>query len=138
MKELFKGFGVVAIVIAFLGLIAAAIWGINVAISGARGQGDALAQHNSSANWVAAQARFEDLYSEIEQADLKVADAHVRMEREPENRTAEDNYYGTQAYCRSVIADYNAEARKYLAEDFRSVDLPERISNTDPNTDCQE
>lgn len=119
-------------------LIGPIVWGINVATSGIRGQGDAIATRNSSENWTEAQATFEDLYAEIEATDRKVAIAREAWDGDPDDRTLRDTYFGTRTVCQSMVGDYNAEARKFLSEDFRAVDLPAQIDLTNPLTDCQE
>lgn len=114
------------------------IWALNVATSGVRGQGNAVIQKNSAANWTTAQAEFEDMYAHIVATDKKVSIAKERLDLDAEDRTAQDVYYGTQTVCQSAVADYNAKARTFLAEDFRSADLPAQIDGHDPMTDCKE
>lgn len=114
------------------------IWGFRVATSEPKGRGDAAIEKNSAANWTTAQARFESLYAEIVAADRKVTLAHEALGTDPGNRTARDTYYGTRTVCLSIVADYNAAARTYLAADFRSADLPAQIGDADPATDCKE
>lgn len=131
---------VVATVAILLGVIALGwgIWALRVALSPVQGAGDAYAQRNSAQNWTSAQARFEDLYAEVIATDQKITVAYERMDADPDDRTAKDTYYGTKTVCLSIVADYNAESRKYLSENFRAADLPEQISTTDPTTDCKE
>lgn len=110
------------------------VWALTVAFSPAQGAGDAYRQKNSAANWTAAQARFEDEYADIVATDRKIT---LSVPDEDSDRTAKDTYKGLQSYCISVVADYNADARKYLASDFRSADLPAQIDNSNPETDCE-
>lgn len=118
-------------------VIGVGAWGFRVLTSEVKGEGDAIIQRNSAENWTAAQARFEENYAEIVATDLKIIDAKARMEASPDDEYAEATYYGTQSYCRSVVADYNADANKFLAGDFRSADLPEYIGSDNPLTDCE-
>ncbi|WDS52052.1 membrane protein [Microbacterium phage Caron] len=127
----------VAVVIGVLA-IPAAVWGVNVATAGIKGQGDAHVVKSSASNWTAAQARFEELYADIEATDRKITVAAEQKAADPEDKTAADTYLGTVNYCLSVVGEYNAEARKYLAEEFRAADLPAQIDNHDPATDCKE
>ncbi|AWY05716.1 hypothetical protein SEA_GRETCHEN_28 [Microbacterium phage Gretchen] len=113
-------------------------WGVGVAVSGPKGQGDAYAQKNSAQNWTAAQARFEELYADIVATDRKITVAAEQKAADPGDKTAADTYLGTVNYCISAVGEYNAEARKYLAADFRAADLPAQIDNYDPSTDCKE
>lgn len=118
--------------------LVALIWGINVATSGVRGQGDAVVQRNSAANWTKAQAEFEERYATIEAQDRKIQNHYDRLQANPDDRFAETNYYGARDVCESAVADYNAKARTFLAGDFRSADLPAQIDSTNPLTDCKE
>ena len=134
------GFGLLWIVVAviFLGLIGVGIWGFTVLTAGVKGSGDAVIEQQSSENWTAAQARFEDMYADIVATDRKITVAAQALALDPEDRTAKDTYLGTVNYCISVVGEYNAEARKFLSEDFRSADLPEQIGMNDTDTDCKE
>lgn len=128
------GFIVGLVCFAMIGL---AVWGVRVATSDVKGEGDAVIQKNSAENWTKAQARFESLYAEIVATDRKVTAAKERVDADPDDRTAADTYFGTQNVCLSFVADYNAEARTYLSADFRAADLPEQIDDLDPTTDCK-
>lgn len=111
--------------------LGAGIWGLNVALSGVKGQGDGIIEKNSSQNWVDAQARFEENYADIEATQFKIAAASDALEAakaagEP-TKTLEQTLQGTINYCASVVADYNADARNFLREDFKASDLPDQI-----------
>lgn len=129
-----------AIVLTVIGVLVLSgiIWGLKVLTSPVTGRGDAYITKNSAENWTKEQARFEGLYAEIVAQDKMIAVYKTAADAAPNDRTARDNYVGTQAACLSIVADYNAAARSYLAEDFRAADLPEQISEFDPNTDCKE
>lgn len=122
-----------AVIVGFVLTIGAVVWGINAATSAPRGRADAYASKNSASNWTAAQARFEDEYADIIATDRKitatVSDAKTKG-------TRGDTYRGLVSYCLSAIGEYNADARKYLARDFRAADLPTQIDSSDPSTDC--
>lgn len=128
----------VVVTVLILAAISAGVWGIRVATAPVVGVGDAHITKYSAENWTKAQARFEGLYAEIVATDQKISVAKSALDASPNDRTAKDNYYGTQTVCLSFVADYNAEARSYLAEDFRAADLPEQISGFDKTTDCKE
>jgi predicted lipid-binding transport protein (Tim44 family) len=134
------GIKIVAAILAaiiFIALISWAGWAISVATSGPKGQGDAIKTKNSAANWTAAQARFEEQHQAIISADEKIAVHAAALAASPSDRTLQTNLTGVTTACISAVADYNAESRKYLSEDFKSADLPYQIDKTDPATDCK-
>lgn len=128
----------VAVWIGVLAILGVAFWGFRVLTSDIKGQGNAVIIKNDAVNRIAQQERFEQLYADIKAADLKVEVAHIALQGNPIDKTLQTNYTGTINYCISVVADYNALARKYSAEDFRAADLPEQIVQSDPSTDCKE
>lgn len=130
----------VRILLAFLavGVLGVIGWGIKVAVSDIKGQGDAVRAKNSATNRIAAQERFEGLYAELVAADQRIDVLAAAVAANPKSVIAQSNLTGIQTYCLSVVADYNAEARKYTARDFRAIDLPAQIDLLDPATDCKE
>lgn len=129
--------GWVLIIILVILAVGGAIWGISVAVSAPKGVGDAVIKKNSAENWTAAQARFEDLYADIQASDRKIQVARSAVETAPNDKTAQQTLQGVQSACISFVGEYNAEARKFLSEEFRSADLPAQIDNHDPSTDCK-
>lgn len=128
--------GILALIIGIT-LISWAAWAISVAASGPKGQGDALKTKNSAANWTAAQARFEKQYQAVIAADQKIAVHKSALEADPTNQILQTNLTGVTTVCISSTAEYNAESRKFLSEDFKASDLPYQISATNPATDCK-
>jgi hypothetical protein len=124
-------FGVIAVV-------SIGVWGFRVATSDVAGRGNAVIIKNNAVNRIAQQERFEQLYADIRASDQKITVASAAVIADPSDKTAQQNLTGMQNYCLSVVGDYNALARKYSAEDFRSVDLPEQIDQSIPSTDCKE
>jgi hypothetical protein len=116
-------------------LVSAGLWFLNVATSGARGQGDGVVKRNSASNWLDAQARFEENYAEYESTLVRVDTAYGAWQTAPEDKTLHQTYLGTVGYCTALVADYNADARNFLREDFRASDLPESL---DPSTCTKE
>lgn len=115
-------------------------WGgyaLSVALSGPKGVGDAIKTKNSASNWTKAQAEFEDRHQEIISADRKIAVHKTALDADPKNPTLRTNFTGVTNVCMSAVADYNADSRKYLMEDFKSADLPYQIDDTNPATDCK-
>lgn len=115
-------------------LIAVGIWGIKVAVSDVRGRGNSIITKNSAPNRIASQERFEKLYAEIRATDQKI---NV-ISGQKGMQEWETNYNGLVSYCLGVVADYNALARSYRSEDFRSTDLPYQIDTNNTYTDCKE
>lgn len=136
-KDAWKAVGVVL----FVMLIAAAGWwfayGSKVLASEPIGKGDAIIQKNSAENWLKAQARFENMYENIEAADRNIVIAYEAYERDPSTFN-ERNYTGLQMSCMDMIGEYNAEADSYLSEEFRDASLPAEIDQTLSTTDCKE
>jgi hypothetical protein len=128
--------GVVAVIV--VGIVAVGIWAFRVITADVKGEGDAIIEQQSAENWTAAQARFEELYADIVATDRKIQIAAAALLEDPDDETAEDTYAGTVNYCLTIVGEYNAEARKFLSEDFRAADLPDQISDLDPETDCKE
>jgi hypothetical protein len=128
----------VCCILAFASLVGIGVWSFKVVTSDVKGQGDATIQKNAGSNRIAAQERFESLYADLIAADQKIDVFAKAAIADPSNDIAQANLFGTMAYCVQVRNDYNAEARKYSAEQFRSADLPYTIDINDPTTDCKE
>lgn len=113
---------VVALIIGIAG------WAFTVATSEVKGQGDAVIQRNSAENWLAAQKRFEDNYADIDATIVKIEQARPRITDGSATEEERIRFDGLRSYCASVVADYNADARDFLQEEFRAADLPSSIS----------
>jgi len=133
VKTALKVFGIILVLVLL-------VWGgfaLKVALSGPKGVGDAIIKKNSAENWTNAQAGFEDKYQAIRSADQKIAIHKAALAADPKNPTLQTNLTGVTTVCISAVADYNADSRKYLLEEFKAVDLPYQISTTDPATNCK-
>lgn len=117
---------IIVIILVVLAL-GAGIWGLTVATSGVRGVGDGEIRKNSAENWVEAQARFEENYQEYEATLVRIDQFYQVHLDDPDDAVAKTNWVGQQSHCTDVVADYNADARKFLSEDFRAADLPESL-----------
>lgn len=124
-------------VVVFVLLLGAALWGLGVISSPFKGAGDAFKQKQSASNRISAQARFEDLYADIKATDAKLGPAKQALKQNPDSQIKQTEFTGLQNYCLDVVADYNAEARKYLSMDWKAIDLPDQIDTTSPSTDCK-
>lgn len=120
----------VAIIVAVVvvgAVIGGAVWAVNVATSGVRGQGDGIAQRNSAENWLEAQARFEENFAEYEATLARIDQFHQVHLADPADAVARTNWLGQISHCTDVVADYNADARNFLRADFRAADLPDSL-----------
>jgi hypothetical protein len=113
------------------------LWLFRVGTSDIKGQGDVTIKKNSAPNRIEAQEDFEELYADIQATDRKLDIYAAALKAKPDDQIARTNLDGTTAYCLGVVGDYNAKARKILAEQFRAVDLPPQIDNNDETTDCK-
>lgn len=129
------GFGrillIVLAAIVVVGGIGWAIWGLNVATSGVRGQGDGIIQNNSSENWIKQQAKFEELHAEYESTLVRRDQYKLVAEANPNDAIAAANYNGQISHCTDVVAKYNAATRSFLSEDWKSIDLPPSLDPED-------
>jgi hypothetical protein len=119
-------------------VISIGFWAFRVATSDIAGQGNATIQKNSANNRIAAQERFEQLYQDIQAADARIVVAKATLDTKPKDKTFLTNYTGSVNFCLQLVADYNANSRKFTQEDFRSIDLPYQIDTLNSSTDCKE
>ena len=131
------GIRLVIIIVAVLA-ISAGIWGLTVLVSGPKGQGDVHKQNQSAQNRIKAQAEFEGLYAGIIAADKKIDIHAAALKASPKDFVLQTNYTAAQSVCTTLVADYDAAARKTTFADWRAEDLPSRIDVSDPATDCKE
>lgn len=124
--------------VVFFGLLGWGIWAVSVGTSDIKGKGDAYKAKNDGTNRVLQQERFEDLYNEILAADKNIDVMKEALDLSPDSQVAKTNYSGVKSHCNDVVAEYNANSEKYSAKDFKRVDLPYQIDDTDPRTDCKE
>ena len=119
------------ILLIVIGLVGAAVWGITVATSGVKGQGDGIIKNNSADNWIAQQAKFEDLYAEYESTQVRIDQFKETADKNPNDAIAQTNYQGQVSHCTDVVAEYNAATRSFLSEDWKSIDLPPSLDPAD-------
>jgi hypothetical protein len=119
--------------------IAILSWGgyaLSVAMSGPKGVGDGIKQKNSASNWIAAQKEFVQRFEEIKSLDKKIGLYQAALKNDPKNTILQTNVTGVTSSCMSAVADYNADSKSYLMEEFKSSDLPYQINDANPLTDC--
>ena len=102
-------------------------WATGVLFAPVKGKGEAYKTKESSTNRIAAQERFEDMYADIQAADLRIDTLTANAKAHPKDYTAQVQATGAVTYCQQVVNQYNAEARKYTAAQFRAADLPSSI-----------
>lgn len=119
------------IVIAVALGIGAAIWGITVATSGVRGQGDGVIKNNSAENWIKQQAKFEDLHAEYESTLVRIDQFQKIALENPNDAIAQTNFNGQVSHCTDVVAEYNAATRSFLSQDWKSIGLPPSLEAND-------
>lgn len=140
-KEAAKGLGGGAIAIIVIGVVALIIgglfWGIGVATSGIKGQGDAVKINNSAENWTEKQAFFHEKYNAVKAADQKITLYAATVAANPGDKTAATNLQGITSQCINYVTEYNAESSKFLSRDWKDAELPTTISTTNPSTDCK-
>lgn len=127
---------VAASIVAIL-LMVGTLWFTGVLFAGPKGAGDAYKTNQSGTNRIAKQEMFEQLYQDIQVADLNVDATYVIQLTDPSyvNKT---NYLAAKQQCNQLVGNYNAEARKYTSADWRDNKLPSAINQEDPKFDCKE
>lgn len=119
------------IILILAGIVGAAIWGITVATSGIKGQGDGIIRNNSADNWIAQQGKFEELHAEYESTQVRIDQFKTIADANPNDAIAQTNYNGQVSHCTDVVADYNAATRSFLSQDWKSIDLPATLDPAD-------
>ena len=123
--------------LAVITVIGVAWWGLSVALSDPAGKAEAYRRVNNAGNRLAQQAYFEQTYADIKAADRKLTTLATAAKGQPADSAAATRLTGAENYCQDLVGDYNAAARKQVAERFRDVDLPPQIDTSDPATDCE-
>lgn len=127
---------VLACILSVLAMIAV-VWVAQVLSAGPKGAGDAYKTNQSGTNRIAKQEMFQQLYEDIQVADINVTTLHTLKVADPSyvNNT---NYTAAVMQCTQLVHNYNAEAKKYTSQDWRDNSLPSAIDQTDPKFDCKE
>lgn len=121
------GLGWVITILIIVALIGAASWGITVAVSGIKGQGDATIQKNSGTNRIVQDARFQQLYQEYKGSFAKIELAQQAVQADPKDRVAQTNLTGIQQHCVDIANEYNGLALSFIAQDFVGTNLPSTL-----------
>jgi len=105
------------------------LWAFRVATAPVRGQAGAFQQKESAVNRVQQQAKFEQIAADYDGYLVQIQNAQVALKSaSPETRAQrETELVGLRQICVTAAQDFNAESRKYLARDWKSAGLPERL-----------
>jgi predicted lipid-binding transport protein (Tim44 family) len=114
--------------IIFVTLIVWGSWAISVAVSGPKGQGDAVKINNSAQNWTEKQEKFEKLFAAVQTNEELVSMHAERVAADPSDKTAAQMLAGVKSECVASVNAYNAESRKVLSQDWKSPDLPHKLT----------
>lgn len=135
-----RGWVVVVVAVALSLVLGAGVWALKVATSDVKGRGDAEVIKNEARNRIRAQEGFEKLFADIQAADrnLTVTAEALRAKPGSSDLKLETELIGQKHHCAGLVADYDAKARQFSQQDFRSADLPVKIDLTDGTTDCKE
>lgn len=124
-------------IVAFFGLLGAGIWAVKVATSDVRGAGDATTQINSGTNRINSQEWFHSQHAAILTADRNLDQAAADVAAHPGDDFYATNLTGLRNRCVEMVNNYNAEAQKVSRAKWLDPNLPVRIDDTDPATDCK-
>lgn len=126
--------------LAVCGIVGGVIWGIKVITSDVRGAGDQTRIVNDANNRINAQQWFHDQYGQIRSTDGKLDPAYVNLQAAlgtPDENVLRVTYTGLLDRCIDMREQYNSEAQKVTRQQWRDPQLPTRIDESDPATDCQ-
>lgn len=129
---------IVVLITLLAGGLSIAHWGFGVFTSDIKGRGDVEVTKNSGANRIEQQEKFESYYQEIQATDQNIQVTADGLRANPNDTKLQTELRGQKQYCNTIVGQYNALARKVRSEDFRAVDLPSKIDQSDSTTDCKE
>lgn len=117
--------------------VVALLWAFGVIFAKPQGAGDAYKTNQSGTNRIAKQEWFEQTYADIQNADKNI-NLFAAAKVDDPSYTNKQNYLGAVAACNQLVANYDAEARKYTSQDWRDNKLPSAIDQSDPKFNCKE
>lgn len=141
-KAMVRVWVLVIIGIVLVAAIGVATWFVKVSISDTQGAGDAEVIKNEAKNRIRAQEGFESLYAAIVTADQNLTLTADALKLSPQSQKLSIELTGQKMTCNDLVGRYNARARQFTQEEFRSAELPAQIGTLDHpatvNTDCKE
>lgn len=129
---------VIGAVMVIGGGLGIAHWGFGVFTSDVKGQGDAIKVKNEAGNRIRAQEGFWIRYEGILQADKNIDITADQLRGDPTNGKLKTELAGQKMICNGLVGEYNAKASGFRDEEFRDAELPHKIDDKDPTTDCKE
>lgn len=136
-KDGAKGLGLVFVFLIIVAVISGAIWAFGVLTSPIKGKGDAAKINYSAENWTQKQAMFQHSYNGIIAYDKDITRYKEMIATGDDDRMNKELLNGVTSACIQEVSKYNAESEVYLSQDWKSINLPASIDNTDPATDCK-
>lgn len=115
--------------------LVAIVWALSVGGSDVQGRGNAVRQKNDATNRIQQSENFEETKQDFEAFPAKIKAAKRASDRANKSPdTTDDSIKATELdgivqQCIDVAHDYNADARKYTAKDFRAADLPDHLDD---------
>jgi len=141
VRQTAKGIGwtgvLIAVAIVVFGGLGIAHWGFGVFTSDIKGQGDAIKVKNEAGNRIRAQEGFLDKFNAIITADKNLTITGESLKKTPDSVKLQTELAGQMMICNDAVGAYNAAARKFTQQDFKDADLPDKIDETKPETDCK-
>jgi hypothetical protein len=111
---------------------------ISVAISGPKGNLDAIKEKNSGQNQIFSRDTFQEQINGVKADVQNVGVLYVAWQADPSSVTARKDYFGTVQVCNSDVAGFNGDAAKFSTRDFLDAGLPRVIDTTDPLYNCEQ
>jgi hypothetical protein len=117
-----------------VGAIGVAVWYFGVATSGVHGKGEVIKRNNSADNRVFQQEHFQTVFGDVKADKLKIKFARESLASDTKGTDTYDrdkiNLEGLQQLCVTAVEDYNADANKVTARDWRDPSLPKTLDAT--------
>lgn len=129
---------IAAVTMAIIAILAIGWWGFSVLIAEPKGIGDEHKAVNDVDNRIQSQEWFFDTYNDILAADINLQQAAEDKADNPGDDFHATNYTGLKSHCQGLVSDYNAEVHKVTSRDYLDEQLPDKILDTNPATDCKE
>lgn len=122
-------------------IIGGIYWGVSVATSDVRGQGNAVQIQNDAQNRMQSAKEFTELYGKVQLRDKQI-DTETEALAEAQGQEQDLDFYrenlrGAVRSCESAVEQYNALSGNPQKAPWRPSHLPERIDQSDPAFDCK-
>lgn len=132
---------IIALILIVPSVIGAIFWGMRVATSDVKGQGDSALIQNDAQNRMQSEAEFNELYEKVQLRDKDIDVATEALAdaqgQEQDLDFFRENLNGARNACNSAVTDYNRLGGNPQKAKWRPATLPVRIDQTDPAFDCK-